>query len=233
MEGRLPRKLAAIVYADVVEYSRLTGEDEDATHRRLTEYLDLISRTVEHHRGLVMHYAGDAVLAMFTAVVDALACAAQIQRDLNSRNSDLPDERKLRFRVGVNMGDVIEDRGDIYGDGVNVAARLESLADPGGICISESVYTAAGNKLPFEYAYMGEQSVKNIAQPVRTYRVLVDDGQAAQDYQHRYRHVPIWPAILALLAAVVIAVLTAGVGIALWQLMAVPRAESGTVDESA
>ena len=155
MEKRLPRKLAAILYADVVGYSRLTGEDEDSTHRRLTEYFDQIAVTVELHGGRVMHYAGDAVLAMFEAVVDAVSCAAHIQNDLETRNEDLPDERKVQFRIGVNMGDVIEDRDDIYGDGVNVAARLESLAEPGGICISESVHTARGRKPPFDYGLNG------------------------------------------------------------------------------
>jgi TolB-like protein/class 3 adenylate cyclase/Flp pilus assembly protein TadD len=169
MEDPLPRKLAAILYADVAGYSRLTGDDEDATHRRLTEYLDQIAVTIERHGGRVMHYAGDAVLAMFEAVVDALYCAAQVQNDLKSRNQDLPDERKVEFRIGVNLGDVIQDRDDIYGDGVNVAARLESLASPGGICLSESVYTAVGNKLPFDYEFLGEQEVKNIAQPVKAY----------------------------------------------------------------
>ena len=110
---RLPRKLAAILYADVADYSRLTGEDEDATHRRLRDYLDLISSGVEHQHGRVMHYAGDAVLAMFDAVVDALSCASILQRTLKERNADLPDGRKLQFRIGVNLGDVIEDRGDI------------------------------------------------------------------------------------------------------------------------
>ncbi len=113
--NRLPRKLAAILYADVADYSRLTGEDEDATHRRLSEYLDVISGSVEHQHGRVMHYAGDAVLAMFEAVADALSCASIIQNDLKKRNADLPKERKLQFRIGVNLGDVIEDRGDIYG----------------------------------------------------------------------------------------------------------------------
>jgi TolB-like protein/class 3 adenylate cyclase len=174
---RLPRKLAAILYADVAEYARLTGEDEDATHRRLSGYLDLISSTVEQHHGRVMHYAGDAVLAMFDAVVEALACAAQIQRELKSRNDDLPGERKVQFRIGVNMGDVIEDRGDIYGDGVNVAARLETLAEPGGICISDSVHTAVGNKLPLGYEFLGEQQVKNIAKPIATYRVVLDSRE--------------------------------------------------------
>ena len=144
MEERLPRRLAAILYADVAGYSRLTGEDEDATHRSLSEYLDLISSTVDQHRGRVMHYAGDAVLAKFDAVIDALSGAVAIQNALQVRNRELPDERKVQFRIGINLGDVIEDREDIYGDGVNVAARLESLADPGGICISESVRTARG-----------------------------------------------------------------------------------------
>ena len=114
-----------------------------------------------------MHYAGDAVLAKFDAVVDALSSAVSIQEELKNRNADLPDERKVQFRIGVNLGDVIEDRGDIYGDGVNVAARLESLADEGGICISESVRTAIGKKLDLTYESMGERQVKNIEEPVR------------------------------------------------------------------
>jgi TolB-like protein/class 3 adenylate cyclase len=173
MEDRLPRKLVAILYADVAGYSRLTGEDEDATHRALSDYLDLIASTIETHRGQVMHYAGDAVLARFEAVVDAVSCAAEIQTQLAERNAVLPDERKVRFRIGVNLGDVIEDRGDIYGDGVNVAARLESLAKPGGICISDSVRTAVGKKLELGYEDMGEQQVKNIDEPVRAYRVVM------------------------------------------------------------
>ena len=169
---RLPRKLAAILYADVAEYSRLTGEDEDATHRRLSEYLDLISSTVDQHRGRVMHYAGDAVLAKFEAVIDALSGAVAIQNELQTRNQELPDEQKVQFRIGVNLGDVIEDREDIYGDGVNVAARLEGLSDPEGICISESVRTAIGKKLELGFEFMGEQEFKNIAEPVSAYRVV-------------------------------------------------------------
>ncbi len=121
-----------------------------------------------------MHYAGDAVLAKFDAVVDALSSAVSIQNELETRNEDLPNERKVQFRIGVNLGDVIEDRGDIYGDGVNVAARLESLADEGGICISESVRTAIGKKLDLDYESMGEQQVKNIEEPVRAYKVALD-----------------------------------------------------------
>jgi adenylate cyclase len=180
MEERLPRKLAAILYADIAGYSRLMGDDEDATHRRLTEYLDLISATVEGHHGRVMHYAGDAVLAMFEAVVDAVSGAVAIQIELQTRNRDWPEERKVQFRIGVNLGDVIEDRGDIYGDGVNVAARLESLANPGGICISESVRTAVGKKLDLGFEFMGDQEVKNIAEPVRAYNVMLPTAETKQ-----------------------------------------------------
>ncbi len=178
---RLPRKLAAILYADVAGYSRLTGEDEDATHRALSEYLDLISATVESHSGQVMHYAGDAVLAKFDAVVDAMSAAVAAQNELRACSADVPDERKVQFRIGVNLGDVIEDRGDIYGDGVNVAARLESLADPGGICIADAVRSAIGKKLDLDYEDLGEQEVKNIAEPVRAYRVLSKSEQTEMD----------------------------------------------------
>ncbi|UCH41332.1 MAG: adenylate class-3/4/guanylyl cyclase [Gammaproteobacteria bacterium] len=171
MDDRLPRKLAAILYADVAGYSRLTGADEDATHRTLSAYLDLIASTIHIAGGQVMHYAGDAVLARFDAVVDAVCCATDVQFQLATRNADLPDERKVEFRIGVNLGDVIEDRGDIYGDGVNVAARLESLATPGGICISEAVRTALGGKLDLDYESLGEQQVKNIAEPVKAFLI--------------------------------------------------------------
>ncbi len=177
MEDRLPRKLAAILYADVAGYSRLTGEDDDTTHRTLSEYLDRISSVIDSHRGQVMHYAGDAVLAKFDAVVDAMSAAVAVQSELKARNKSLPDERKLEFRIGVNLGDVIEDRGDIYGDGVNVAARLESLAEPGSICISESVRTAIGKRLDLVYEDMGEQEVKNIAEPVRAYKASMNSDE--------------------------------------------------------
>jgi len=170
---RLPRRLAAILYADVAGYSRLTGRDEDATHRILREYLDAFSVTVESHRGRVVHYAGDAVLARFDAVVDALSCAVSLQTELSRRNEALPNELRVQFRIGVNLGDVIEDRGDIYGDGVNVAARLEGLAEPGGICISGTVHDAIGSRLALSYDFLGEREVKNIQKPVRAYRVCL------------------------------------------------------------
>lgn len=175
-EDQLPRKLAAILYADVAGYSRLTGEDEDGTHRVLRSYLNFISSAVQSHNGRVVHYAGDAVLADFGTVVEALTCAAAVQRVLEERNEPLADDRKVQFRVGVNLGDVIVDQEEIYGDGVNVAARLEALAEPGGICISESVYTAVGKKLPLEYEDIGEQNLKNIEMPVRAYHARLKPG---------------------------------------------------------
>ena len=174
MEDRLPRKLAAVLYADVAGYSRLTGDDEDATHRTLNKYLDLFSQSIESHNGQVMHYAGDAILARFEAAVDALSCASVVQQQFAENNEDLPEERKLHFRIGLNLGDVIEDRGEIYGDGVNIAARLESLAEPGGICVSDAIRSAVQKKLDLEYDEMGDQSLKNIEEPVRAYRVLMD-----------------------------------------------------------
>jgi adenylate cyclase len=181
MEDQLPRKLAAILYADVADYSRLTGEDEEATHRRLSEYLDLVSHSIGHHQGKVVHYAGDAVLADFSTVTNALECASSIQGDLYSQNLEFPDERKVQFRIGINLGEVIVDRDDIYGNGVNVAARLESLADAGGVCISDAVRTAIGSKLPLEYEFMGEQAVKNIKEPIRAYQVRFLSGEQREN----------------------------------------------------
>ena len=205
------RKLAAIFYADVAGYSRLTGDDEEGTHRRLSEYLDAIAAAIRDRHGRVVHYAGDAVLADFPTVSEAMACAATIQRDLESRNMLLPEERRVRFRIGVNLGEVIVDRDDIYGDGVNIAARLESLAEPGGICISGTVYDAIGNKSPLAFVSMGEQRVKNIAQPVRAYRVLLDlETEAAVRPQVSSQRRRIGIIAAAALFAVVVA------GVALW-----------------
>ena len=174
MQDKAERKLTAILYADVAGYSRLTGQDEEGTHRILSTYLDTISAFIERHKGQVLHFAGDAVLAEFASVVNALTCAAEIQRDLKARNDDVPKERKLEFRIGINLGDVIVDRQEIYGDGVNVAARLESLAEPGGICISRSVLDQVKNKMELGYESLGEQKVKNIAEPVQAYRVILE-----------------------------------------------------------
>ena len=170
-EQPLERRLSAILYADVAGYSRLTGENEERTHRVLSANLDLFSEVIRTHNGKVVHYAGDAILAEFTTVTEALSCAVEVQRELLDHDAANPNSLSVRFRVGINLGEVIVDRNDIYGDGVNIAARLESLADKGGVCISESVHAAIGNKLPLDYEFMGEQTVKNIAEPVRAYRV--------------------------------------------------------------
>ena len=172
----LERKLAAILYADVADYSRLTGLDEEGTHRMLSSCLDLMTQRIERFHGSVVHFAGDAILAEFATVSNALGCAALMQRDIAELTSDLDEDRKLQFRIGVNLGEVIVDRNDIYGDGVNVAARLEGLADPGGICLSGSVFDAIGNQLPLEYSFLGERQVKNIEKPVRAYRARLKPG---------------------------------------------------------
>jgi TolB-like protein/DNA-binding winged helix-turn-helix (wHTH) protein len=168
---RQDRKLAAILYADAVGYSPPNGEDEEATHHHLQKSLDLLNTAIEQHDGRVVHYAGDAVLADFGTISNALASACAAQEELRAHNEPLPEERRLMFRMGVNIGEVTEDRGEIHGDGVNLAARLEALAEPGGICISESVRTAVGKMLPLHYEFLGEQSVKNITGPVRAYAV--------------------------------------------------------------
>ena len=177
MEDQLPRKLAAIFYADVAGYSRLTDEDEEETHQKLSEYLDLIRDSIGQYQGSVDHYAGDAVLADFSTVTNALECAISIQSSLTIQNKDLPEERKLQFRIGINLGEVIVDRDEIYGNGVNIAGRLEGLADAGGVCVSDAVRTAIGNKLPLDFEFMGEQSVKNIKQPIRAYQVRLRSGK--------------------------------------------------------
>ena len=171
-EQNVTRRLAAILYADVAGYSRLTGEDEEGTHKTLSAYLDVITAAIEHHRGRVVHFAGDAVLAEFASVVDAVVCALEVQSDLKARNDNLADERKVQFRIGINLGDIIVDRDDIYGDGVNIAARLEALADPGGICVSRTVRNQVRDKLPITFENLGEQKVKNIARPVRAFRIV-------------------------------------------------------------
>ena len=170
-EQSLPHKLAAILYADVEGYSRLTGADEAGTHHTLSAYLDLFADTIKAHRGEVKHYAGDAVLSDFTTVSDALNCAVAVQQAIKEKNQAVPEDKRVQFRIGLNLGEVIVDRGEVYGNGVNVAARLETLAEPGGICISGATHDAIGNKLPLAYEYLGEHVVKNIDKPVRAYRV--------------------------------------------------------------
>ena len=164
------RRLAAILAADVVGYSRLMGADEEGTHERLKAHLvELVDPKIREHHGRIVKTTGDSVLAEFASVVDAVRCAGEIQHAMADRDLDLAEERRLRFRIGVNLGDVIADGGDIYGDGVNIAVRLEGLAEPGSICVSGTVRDHIGDRLPYAFEDMGEQSVKNIARPVRVY----------------------------------------------------------------
>jgi len=167
------RKLTAILSADVEGYSRLMDDDEEATVRTLTAYRTTISGLVQQYGGRVVDSPGDNILAEFKSVVDAVNCAVEIQHDLTKRNTELPNERKMQFRIGVNLGDVIDEEERIYGDGVNIAARIESLSEAGGICVSHSAYDQIKNKLKFGYEYLGEHKVKNIREPVKAYRVLM------------------------------------------------------------
>ena len=183
VEKTIERKLAAIFYADVAGYSRLTGGDEVGTHRTLSQYLDLIADMIQGHNGSVLHYAGDAVLAEFASVVVAATCAVKIQRELAGRNADVEGDHKLQFRIGINLGDVIVDRDELYGEGVNIAARLEGLADPGGICVSASVRDQIWGKVDFGFEDMGAQTVKNIAEPVRCFHIRIDPSEATSSGQ--------------------------------------------------
>jgi adenylate cyclase len=168
------RKLTAILSADFVGYNRLMGEDEAATVKTLELYKGIMSELNRQHRGRVVDSPGDNLLAEFASVVEAVQCAVATQKELQARNTELTENRKMQFRIGVNLGDVIEEEPQIYGDGVNIAARLEALADPGGICISKTAFDHIESKLPFGYAYLGEQTVKNIAKPVGAYRVVLE-----------------------------------------------------------
>ena len=178
-EETYQRKLTAILSADVAGYSLLMRNDEAATVRTITTYRKALTQLTQQYRGRVVDSPGDNILAEFTSVVDAVNCAVEIQRELAERNAELSEDRRMRFRIGINLGDVIAEGKRIYGDGVNIAARMEGLSDVGGICISGTVYDAIESKLGLEYEFLGEQEVKNIEKPVRTYRVLSYPGAAA------------------------------------------------------
>ena len=165
------RKLTAILSADVKGYSRLMGEDEEATVRTITAHRKVITSVIEKYRGRVVDSPGDNILAEFVSVVDAVQSGVEIQEVIRAKNAEVPEERRMEFRIGINLGDVIQEGERIYGDGVNIAARVEGLADPGGICISGSAYEQIENKLALGYDYIGEHTVKNIVKPIRVYRV--------------------------------------------------------------
>ncbi len=180
------RKLTAILSADVVGYSRLMDDNEEATIHTLNDYRDVMSKHIQQYRGRLVDTTGDNLMADFASAVDAVNCAAEIQRELAERNSELPDDRKMQFRIGVNVGDVVEEGDRIYGDGVNIAARIEDLADAGGIGISGRVYDQVENKLDFTYEYLGEQAVKNISKPVRLYRVLTKSDDNVPNFVKKH-----------------------------------------------
>ena len=174
------RRLAAILAADVVGYSRLMGADEEGTHERLKAHLaQLVEPKIEEHRGRIVKNTGDGLLAEFASVIEAVACAVAVQREMAERNAGIADERRITFRIGGNLGDIIVEDGDIHGDGVNIAARLEGIAEPGGICISEDAFRQVRGKIDAEFADIGEQRLKNIARPMRVFVARIG-GEAAK-----------------------------------------------------
>ena len=220
-DERANRKMSAILSADVKGYSRLMSVDEEGTVKALNDCRDIIARCVHDHRGRVVDSPGDNVLAEFVSTVEAVKCAVKIQEDLKVRNADLPESRRMEFRIGVNLGDVIEEEGRIYGDGVNIAARLEGLSEAGGICISGTAFDHVKNKLKFGYEYQGEHSVKNIAEPVRVYRVLMNPEDAGkiigEEKPKQWR--------LAVVSVAVVLVLFAG-GLTIWNFFLRPSPPS-------
>src|ERR1700730_17496827 len=185
----MERKLGSILCADVFGYSRLMGENEEATLRTLSSHRKVIDGLIGQHHGRFVNSAGDSVLAEFASVVNAVQCAVDVQAALKSENAMLPTERRMEFRIGVNLGDVMVEGDQIYGDGINVAARLESLGDPGSICISGMVHEQVRDKLALGYKDSGEQTVKNIARPVHVWRVLLHgtiSNRETRRIQRRY-----------------------------------------------
>jgi len=201
------RKLAAILSADVKGYSRLMGEDEKGTVRTLNAYKEVIAGLIQNYHGRVVDAPGDNLLAEFASVVDAVECSVEIQKELKTRNAELPENRRMEFRIGVNLGDVIEDGEQILGDGVNIAARLESLSEAGGICISGTAFDQVKNKLNLGYKYLGEQTVKNILEPVRVYRVLMEPEAAGKVIGEKKTKPRTWQrAVIGLVVALVLVI---------------------------
>ena len=177
----MERKLAAILAADVVGYSRLMGEDEAGTLERLNCLRrELVQPKITERKGRIVKLMGDGLLAEFPSVVEAVQCAVDIQRGMNEREPEITGERRIRLRIGINLGDIIVEGSDIYGDGVNVAARLEGLADPGTICVSGTVFDHVKGKVDLDFEDLGEQAVKNIEQPVQVYRIALNNGMGAK-----------------------------------------------------
>jgi len=212
-EEGFKRKLTAILSADVEGYGRLMDDDEEATVRTLKAYRKAMADLIQQFRGRIVDTPGDNLLSEFTSVVDAVNCAVEIQRELAERNTEVPYNRKMNFRIGINLGDVIDEEGRIYGDGINIAARVEAMADAGGICISGRAYDQVANKLGLEYENLGEHQVKNISTPIRVYRVLSFPGaaahrvtQAKERLGQRWRRIALSTAAVVVVAAVVLGV---------------------------
>jgi class 3 adenylate cyclase/TolB-like protein/Tfp pilus assembly protein PilF len=211
----MERRLAAILVADVVGYSHLMGEDEIGTLEALKGHrTELLDPKVAEHHGRVVKLIGDGTLVEFPSVVEAVQCAVEIQQGMSARNAEVPEARRIEFRIGINLGDVIVEGDDIYGDGVNVAARLEGLADPGGICVSRTVRNQVRDKLEVGFEDLGEQEVKNIARPVRVFRAHLDEaGRGPRARPRRTRSKPGRPVVFAVAGVVLLA---AAVGLAAW-----------------
>src|ERR1700746_148649 len=179
---RVERRLAAILAADVANYSRLMGADEEGTLAQLKALRrELSDPKIKEHRGRIVKTTGDGLLLEFASVVDAVRCAVEVQREMAERNAGVPPDRRIEFRMGINLGDIIKDGRDIHGDGVNVAARLETLAEPDGICVSRVVRDQVRDKLAFSFEDMGEQQVKNIARPIRVHRIRLGEKPASSE----------------------------------------------------
>jgi len=225
------RKLAAILSADVEGYSRLMGDDEEATVRTLTAYREVLTTLIQQHNGKVLDSPGDNLLAEFVSVVDAVQCAVAVQKEIKARNDQLPENRKMQFRIGINLGDVIQEEERIYGDGVNIAARLESLANPGGICISKTAFDQIESKLPYGYEFLGDQTVKNIAKPVSAYRVLMEPRVTVAGVPEKEKRSPVRRMPILIGAA---AVLVLAVAMGIWQFyMHRPAVEPASVEKMA
>jgi len=226
------RKLTAILSADAVGYSRLMAEDEAATVKTLATYRKVMTSLIKQHRGRVVDSPGDNVLAEFSSVVDAVQCAVAVQNEFQTRNAELVENRRMAFRIGINLGDVIDEEDRIYGDGVNVAARLEALADPGGICVSKTAFDQIETKLPLGYEYLGEQSVKNMPKPVGAYRVLMQPRVTVAKEKEALEAIPFWrrKAVIAGAIAVVVVI----IGVAIWSLyLRPPPIEPASVERMA